>query len=192
MPLSVLYCGICSLPCEYCEFSASRKKCEQWLRENHSAEHARLYSDQALEEKMAMTTLSEDKVAKEAAKMEKAMSKEEARIERELEKKLASKVVIKRVERNKRKRITTVTGLEVFGVDIKKTAKFFANHFACGGSIAKNPQGQDEIVVQGDFANEIMQLIQKNHSSVPSENIEIVDEVKKPKKGAAEAGAPAS
>ncbi|KAJ2853336.1 Translation machinery-associated protein 22, partial [Coemansia erecta] len=160
---TILYCGVCTLPPEYCEFSASRKKCEQWLQQTHPAEHARLYSDQAITEKLAMTTLSDEKVAKEAAKMEKAMSKEEARMARELEKKMASKVVIKRVERNKRKRVTTVTGLEVFGVDLKKTAKEFANHFACGGSVSKNPQGQDEIVVQGDFSDEILQIILKKH-----------------------------
>ncbi|KAJ2591644.1 Translation machinery-associated protein 22 [Coemansia sp. RSA 1722] len=184
---TIIYCGVCTLPPEYCEFSASRKKCEQWLLQTYPAEHARLYSDQAITEKMAMTTLSDEKVAKEAAKMEKAISKEEARMARELEKKMASKVVIRRVERNKRKRVTTVTGLEVFGVDLKKTAKEFANHFACGGSVSKNPQGQDEIVVQGDFSDEILQIIVKKHPSVPSDNIELVDDVKKPKKGAASA-----
>ncbi|KAJ2697442.1 Translation machinery-associated protein 22 [Coemansia sp. IMI 203386] len=184
---TIIYCGVCTLPPEYCEFSASRKKCEQWLLQTYPVEHARLYSDQAITEKMAMTTLSDEKVAKEAAKMEKAISKEEARMARELEKKMASKVVIRRVERNKRKRVTTVTGLEVFGVDLKKTAKEFANHFACGGSVSKNPQGQDEIVVQGDFSDEILQIIIKKHPSVPSDNIELVDDVKKPKKGAASA-----
>ncbi|KAJ2237218.1 Translation machinery-associated protein 22 [Coemansia sp. RSA 485] len=184
---TIIYCGVCTLPPEYCEFSASRKKCEQWLLQTYPAEHTRLYSDQAITEKMAMTTLSDEKVAKEAAKMEKAISKEEARMARELEKKMASKVVIRRVERNKRKRVTTVTGLEVFGVDLKKTAKEFANHFACGGSVSKNPQGQDEIVVQGDFSDEILQIIVKKHPSVPSDNIELVDDVKKPKKGAASA-----
>ncbi|KAI9500476.1 Translation machinery-associated protein 22 [Coemansia spiralis] len=179
---TVLYCAICTLPPEYCEFSASKKKCEQWLKETHPAEYERLYSDQAVTEKLAMTTLSEDKVAKEAAKMEKAVSKEEARMARELEKKMASKVLIKRVERNKRKCVTSVFGLDVFGVDLKKTAKAFANHFACGGSVSKNPQGLDEIVVQGDFSEEIMELIHKLHPEIPKENIAIVEDEKKSKK----------
>ncbi|KAJ2055798.1 Translation machinery-associated protein 22 [Coemansia sp. S155-1] len=181
---SVLYCGVCTLPPEYCEFAASRKKCEEWLKGAHPAEYARLYNDQAITQKLAMTTLSEDRVAKEAAKMEKAMSKEEARMARELEKKMSSKVVIKRVERNKRKCVTSVFGLDVFGVDLKKTAKTFANHFACGGSVSKNPQGLDEIVVQGDFSEEILELICKNHPEVPRDNIELTEE-KKPKKVAA-------
>ncbi|KAI7833883.1 translation initiation factor SUI1 [Kickxella alabastrina] len=178
---TVLYCGVCTLPPEYCEFSASRKACEQWLGETHPEEYMRLYSDEALTDKMAMTTLSDDKVAKEAAKMEKAITKEEARMARDLVKKNSSRVVIKRVERNKRKCVTSIFGLDVFGVDLKKTAKMFANHFACGGSVAKNPQGLDEILVQGDFSEKILQLILKDHPEVPEANIDLTEE-KKPKK----------
>lgn len=35
----------------------------------------------------------------------------------------------------------------------------FANRFACGSSVAKNNQNQDEIVVQGDFSDELVELI---------------------------------
>ncbi|KAJ1743476.1 Translation machinery-associated protein 22 [Coemansia sp. RSA 989] len=178
----VLYCGVCSLPPEYCEFLPSRKKCEQWLKNTHPSEHERLYSDQAVADKLAMTTLSEDKEAKEAAKMEKAEQKTEARMAREMEKKMASKVVIKRMERNKRKCVTAVFGLHVFGIDLKSTAKMFASHFACGGSVAKNPQGEDEIVVQGDFSDEIRELIMKKFPSIPAENVEFGTEDKKKKK----------
>ncbi|KAJ2005314.1 Translation machinery-associated protein 22 [Coemansia thaxteri] len=174
----VLYCGVCSLPPEYCEFAASRKKCEEWLLDAHPADYARLYNDQAITDKLAMTSLSEDRAAKEAAKMEKAMQKEEARMARELEKKMASNVIIKRIERNKRKCVTSVFGLEVFGVDLKKTAKLFANHFACGGSVSKNAQGLDEIVVQGDFSDEILELINKKYPDIPKDNIELTEEKK--------------
>lgn len=44
-------------------------------------------------------------------------------------------------------------------VDLKKAAKMFANKFACGSSVAKNNQNQDEIVVQGDFSDDIRDLI---------------------------------
>ncbi|PIA12939.1 RNA binding protein-like protein Tma22 [Coemansia reversa NRRL 1564] len=178
---TVLYCDVCSLPPEYCEFSASRKKCEQWLMEAHPREHERLYGDQAIAQKMAMTTLSEDKEAKEAAKLEKAEQKNEARIARNQEKKMSSKVLIKRVERNKRKSVTSVYGLHVFGIDLKSTAKMLANHFACGGSVAKNPQGQDEIVVQGDFSHEILDLLVAKFPVIPRANIEFAAEEKKKK-----------
>ncbi|KAJ2544347.1 Translation machinery-associated protein 22 [Coemansia sp. RSA 1822] len=179
---TVLYCAVCTMPPEYCEYLPSRKKCEQWLEDTHPKVHERLYGDKAIVDKMAMSTLSEEKEAKEAAKMEKAEQKSEARIARELEAKRSSKVVIKRLERNKRKCATTVYGLHVFGIDLKSTAKMFANHFACGGSVAKNPQGQDEVVVQGDFANEVMDIILKKFPKVPRENVEIAPEEKKKKK----------
>jgi density-regulated protein DRP1 len=44
-------------------------------------------------------------------------------------------------------------------VDLKKAAKLFANKFACGSSVTKNNQGNDEIVVQGDVSDEIFDLI---------------------------------
>ncbi|KAJ1945563.1 Translation machinery-associated protein 22 [Linderina pennispora] len=177
------------MPPEYCEFSAAKKKCQEWLSSKYPEEHERLYGDAAITEKLAQTNLSEDKAAKEAARMEKAMSKEEARMARELEKKMSSRVVIKRVERNKRKCVTSVQGLEIFSVDLKKTAKNFANHFACGGSVSKNPQGQDEIVVQGDFSDEILELILKMHPEVPKDNIEQVEEKKSKKKAPGAVGA---
>ncbi|KAI8882276.1 eIF1-like protein [Backusella circina FSU 941] len=93
----------------------------------------------------------------------------------------ASRVTIKRIERTKRKSVTTVFGLDVFAVDMKKAAKMFANKFACGASVAKNNQGLDEIVVQGDFSDEIHDLILQNWPAVPEENIDKVEEKKKKK-----------
>jgi density-regulated protein DRP1 len=62
--------------------------------------------------------------------------------------------------------VTSIYGLDIFGVDLKKAAKMFANRFACGSSVAKNNQGQDEIVVQGDFSDELYQLILSNWPNV--------------------------
>ena len=53
-------------------------------------------------------------------------------------------------------------------VDLKKAAKMFANRFACGSSVAKNNQNQDEIVVQGDFSDELLDLILANWPHVGS------------------------
>ena len=43
-------------------------------------------------------------------------------------------------------------------VDLKKAAKLFANKFATGASVSKNPQGEDEIFIQGDVADEVSPL----------------------------------
>lgn len=56
---------------------------------------------------------------------QKKAAKAEAAEQRNAEKIASSKVIIKRVERNKRKFVTEVSGLEHFGLDLKKVAKEF-------------------------------------------------------------------
>ena len=41
-PLRVLYCGVCSLPTEYCEYMPDVAKCRQWLEKNFPNEFAKL------------------------------------------------------------------------------------------------------------------------------------------------------
>jgi len=53
----------------------------------------------------------------------------------------SSKVTIKRVERNKRKYVTAVSGLEAFGLENKKMSKEFGKKFATGASVTKIPSG---------------------------------------------------
>lgn len=43
-PVSVLYCKVCTLPVEYCEFGSSISKCKAWLEEEDPEEFNRLYS----------------------------------------------------------------------------------------------------------------------------------------------------
>ena len=57
----------------------------------------------------------------------------------------------------------------------------FANRFACGSSVAKNNQNQDEIVVQGDFSDDLHDLILAQWPQVPEDNIDLVEETKKKK-----------
>ena len=91
-------------------------------------------------------------------------------------------MTIKRIERNKRKHVTAIHGLEAFGVDLKKAAKQFASKFATGSSVTKNAQGQEEVVVQGDVSDEILEMIEGEVGvlkGIPPDNVEIVEEKKK-------------
>ena len=47
------------------------------------------------------------------------------------------------------------------GIDLKKASKLFAQKFATGSSVTKNPQGQEDITVQGDVTDEI---VRSSHS----------------------------
>jgi translation initiation factor 1 (eIF-1/SUI1) len=71
-------------------------------------------------EDLQSSVSAQERAAKDAAKKEAKAAANEAR---DSERKAASKILIKRVERNKRKFVTVVIGLEVFGLENKKIAK---------------------------------------------------------------------
>jgi len=179
-PVAVLYCQVCTFPVEYCEFGSSLTRCKEWLKEEDKELHGKYYSEEALQAKMGMLTIeAQNKLEKDTAKKE---AKAEAKAEAALKKKLASQVTIKRIERTKRKHVTSIHGLEAFDIDLKKAAKQLAGRFATGASVTKNLQGQDEIVVQGDVADEVVEMIEKGEGvlkGVPKGNVEIVEEKKK-------------
>ncbi|KAG1173286.1 hypothetical protein G6F70_005945 [Rhizopus microsporus] len=174
--------SVCTMPLEYCEFSGTQEKCKLWLKEHDEDKYNEVYGIKGITEGMENTSLEEESNGKDTRTIVKDKSaKLEAKLEREIKKKMASRVLIKRNERNKRKCVTTIHGLDIFGVDLKKAAKMFANRFACGSSVAKNNQGQDEIVVQGDFSDDIYNIILTHWPNVPEENIDKIEEKKKKK-----------
>ncbi|KAL6946753.1 hypothetical protein ACO0RG_000919 [Hanseniaspora osmophila] len=165
----VVYCGVCSFPIEYCEFSGKLKKCKVWLQEEHPELFTKFYGSES-EGSADGADGSGDGVDGSDAdnkekKLEKSLKKleikEENRDKRELQKKLNSKIVIKTIERTKRKRVVAITGLEVFEIDMKKLSKTFASKFATGCSVSKNVEKKEEIIVQGDVADQVEVYIQK-------------------------------
>ena len=75
-------------------------------------------------------------------------------------------------------------------IDLKKVAKYFASRFATGSSVSKNNQGEDEIVIQGDVAYEVEELMLDAddkkaaamfEGKIAGDQIDIVDEKKKKK-----------
>ncbi|KAI8445617.1 translation initiation factor SUI1 [Phakopsora pachyrhizi] len=186
----VLYCRICTFPIEYCEYGQSISKCKKWLLKEFPEKYEKLYpsldnlqlESLSLEEKQKL-----EKAHKEALKKE---AKQEAKAERVREKVLSTKVTVRTVERTKRKRITTIHGLDSFGIDLKKLAKLFASRFATGSSVTKNNQGEDEIVIQGDVSDEVLDLFEETsgkfadiigNGKIPDDNIVFVDDTKKKK-----------
>ena len=85
------------------------------------------------------------------------------------------------MERNKRKYVTAVSGLEAFGHDLKKASKDFGKKFATGSSVTKTASGGEEIVVQGDLSDEIWEWLVEAQGGykVPEENVECVEDKKK-------------
>ncbi|KAL5686340.1 hypothetical protein EMGR_002974 [Emarellia grisea] len=196
----VVYCGVCTLPPEvralvflsarppelplfaYCEFGGTAKKCEEWLKDNHAELYQRLYSEEALSSNLSELSVSvRERAAKDAAKKEAKAAAAEAR---DAERKAAAKVQIKRVERNKRKHVTVITGLEVHGLENKKVAKELGKKFATGSSVTKSPAGVEEITVQGDVSEDVKEwLLELYGKEIPESNIELVEDKKKKTSG---------
>lgn len=132
-----------------------------------------------------MSSLSVDaqkRAAKDTAKKEAKAAAAESKLQ---EKRENSKILIKRVERTKRKYVTVVSGLEHFDLDLKKISKDFGKKFATGSSVTKTPSGGEEIVVQGDVSDEIFDIFVDSHEykdKIPEDredHVECIEDKKK-------------
>uniref|UniRef100_A0A3B3R639 Density-regulated protein n=2 Tax=Paramormyrops kingsleyae TaxID=1676925 RepID=A0A3B3R639_9TELE len=170
-PLKVLYCGVCSLPTEYCEYMPEPAKCRQWLEKNFPDEFAKM---------VVGSTPKQDAADGEAPspgeEEEKKKQKRGGRGQIKQKKKtVPQKVTIAKIPRAKKKYVTRVCGLNTFGIDLKEAQRFFAQKFSCGASVT----AEDEIIIQGDFTDEIIDVIQDKWPEVDDDSIEDLGEVKK-------------
>jgi translation initiation factor 1 (eIF-1/SUI1) len=100
------------------------------------------------------------------------------------------RICLARESRGKKKYTTVVTGLASYGthcygyivkflqligvayyyncflgivdIDLKAASKFFASRFSCGSSVT----GEDEIVIQGDFKDDLFDILPEKWSEV--------------------------
>ncbi|KAI9740388.1 MAG: Translation machinery-associated protein 22 [Cirrosporium novae-zelandiae] len=126
----------------------------------------------------SLSVEAQKRAQKDATKKAAQAAKAE---EREAERIASSTVIIKRIERNKRKYVTSIQGLEAFGLDNKKIAKELGKKFATGSSMTKLPGGiGEEIVVQGDVSDDVIDWLEEKYGDkVPSDNVEFVEDKKK-------------
>uniref|UniRef100_A0A2K5RQS7 Density-regulated protein n=1 Tax=Cebus imitator TaxID=2715852 RepID=A0A2K5RQS7_CEBIM len=143
-PLQVLYCGVCSLPTEYCEYMSDVANCRQWLEKNFPNEFANLTVENSPKQE---TGISEG----QGTAGEEEEKKKQKRGRR---KDLTRKVTIANIPRAKKKHVTTVCGLATFEIDLKEAQRFFAQKFFCSASVT----GEDEIIIQGDFTDDIIDV----------------------------------
>lgn len=104
--MDLVYCNICSVPPEYCEFGSQLDKCKAWLKSAHNELFEQLYPNEvekdlsALAEGVSILSLDQN-------------------IEKQTKKKVhqpvKDKVQIKREARTKRKSTVSVFGLHFYG-----------------------------------------------------------------------------
>uniref|UniRef100_A0A2P2IJP4 Translation machinery-associated protein 22 n=1 Tax=Rhizophora mucronata TaxID=61149 RepID=A0A2P2IJP4_RHIMU len=169
-PVRVLYCAVCSLPAEYCEFGPNFEKCKPWLIENApdlypdllkeaNAKDADKVADQ-FQSTGIFSTAGDAAAPSGTAAGTSAPQQEVKRLPGgKIKKKEKPEVVIEKVTRNKRKSITTVKGLELFGVKLSDASKKLGKKFATGASVVKGPTEKEQIDVQGDIAYDIVDFL---------------------------------
>lgn len=111
-PRQVVYCAVCTFPPEYCEFGPSPSKCRNWLHKHQPELYAKLWSDEAISSNLAnLTTKQAEDLEREAAKKERKTVAKEERARAEM---AASRIVLKKEARTKRKVTTSIVGLHLF------------------------------------------------------------------------------
>lgn len=162
-PLAVDYCGVCSMPPEYCEYAPEPAKCYDWMKANLPDHYSRI--EESLSAQLEAVAIEGKRQTRGGKALKKVKIKEEC----------VQRLCISRSQRTKRKSVTIVVGLRTFEIDLKKASKSFAQHFSCGSSVT----GEDEIVVQGDVYDNIADFIKDKWPQVTDDCIKYIGDQKR-------------
>ena len=157
---SVPYCPITGVPFEFCEFTPKIKECREYFEANYSKYYPDVEGEEGLAELMErLGMIGGDAASKKAQSAKQKGGGGEGGGGGGGKKKEAApaQVVIELNNRNKKKHITVVKGLEGFpSVDPANAAKLFGKRFACGSALKKGANGQsDSIEIQGSCRDEL-------------------------------------
>ncbi|XP_030448544.2 translation machinery-associated protein 22 [Syzygium oleosum] len=191
-PVKVPYCAACSMPAEYCEFAPDFEKCKPWLLQNAPELYPDLLkeadekeADKVSEQLQSVgisSSGSRDGAASTAPRGDSSSNKPEE-VKRlpggKVKKKDKQEVVIEKVIRNKRKCITVVKGLELFGIKLSDASKKLGKKFATGASVVKGPTDKEQIDVQGDISLDIVEFLTETWPDVPEAAIYFIEDGKK-------------
>ncbi|XP_010242230.1 PREDICTED: translation machinery-associated protein 22-like [Nelumbo nucifera] len=190
-PVRVLYCPVCSLPAEYCEFGPDFEKCKPWLIENAPELYPDLLKDRnnkqvdKVSEQLQSVGISSgggDVAATVIPSGGTSTSKQEE-VKRlpggKIKKKEKQEIIIEKIVRNKRKCVTVVKGLDLFGIKLSDASKKLGKKFATGASVVKGPTEKEQIDVQGDIAYDIMEFITETWPDVPETAIYFIEDGRK-------------
>lgn len=143
-PLVVDYCPVTGAPAEFNDFlpkdSDEYKKWKAFTEGQLEGTASRSHQQQHLTAATGKTAELSLKDAQTSVAEKKQSGK--------AKKKVAQEVLITRAVRNKKKCVTTVAGLEHFGVKLGEAAKVFGKKFASGASVTKTATGGEEIDIQ--------------------------------------------
>lgn len=184
-PLKVLYCGNCSLPPEYCDFSSDTDRCREWLEKYLPDEFSRIMtcsgtaggddSDEKKRQKRGGKGMVKSKKKDDGPKQVSFFLSTIYVFVQQFAYSYIFQVCLSRAPRGKKKSVTVVTGLSTFSIDLKVAAKFFGTKFACGSSVT----GDDEIVIQGDVKDDLFDIIPEKWPQIDEDYIEDLGDLKR-------------
>lgn len=187
-PVRVLYCSVCSLPAEYCEFGPDFEKCKPWLIKNAPELYPDLLKEASekeadkVSEQLQSVGISSGAGNETAPSGQTSTSKQEE-VKRlpggKIKKKEKQEVIIEKVVRNKRKCITIVKGLDLFGIKLGDASKKLGKKFATGASVVKGPTDKEQIDVQGDISYDIVEFVTDTWPDVPETAIYFIEDGRK-------------
>lgn len=149
-PLSVVYCGVCSMPPEFCEFGACYEQCRQWI-ESNCPDIINLATS------VGNTNILDgtDSASVPAAKPRGSGAAAPKKLAN-----LQTRILISRIQRQKKKFVTAVVGLDTIpDVKIKDIAKLFGKKFSSGASVGETATGAKEVTIQGDVSFDVPPLL---------------------------------
>jgi len=162
-PATVDYCHVCSLPPDFCIWGPCWDKCKPVCMEMFLYLYPELAGGDCGEAKQKAQAADEKAKVKELPGGKKTRAK-------------SPEVLIRKLTRGGRKCVTSIAGLEGFGVKPEAAAKLFKKKFACGSAPVKGEPGQpDTVDIQGDFEDEVIQLIVENFKEIPKKKISVVE-----------------
>uniref|UniRef100_A0A3B5MVK2 Density-regulated protein n=1 Tax=Xiphophorus couchianus TaxID=32473 RepID=A0A3B5MVK2_9TELE len=158
-------------PLKYCEYMPEPAKCRQWLEKNFPDVFAKMTVGNAPKQESG-TGEAPPSGEEEEKKKQKRGGRGQIK---QKKKTVPQKVTIAKIPRAKKKYVTRVCGLATFDIDLKEAQRFFAQKFSCGASVT----AEDEIIIQGDFTDDIIDVIQEKWPEVDDDSIDDLGEVKK-------------
>ncbi|OAE28910.1 hypothetical protein AXG93_2369s1040 [Marchantia polymorpha subsp. ruderalis] len=188
IPQQVLYCpgsrstnlSVCSLPAEYCEYGPDFEKCKPWLIKNAPELYPELAKEAADKTAEQLEGLEVSSASKSQGSTSDSKPEEVKKLPGgKVKKKEKPEVVVEKVVRNKRKCVTIIKGLDMFGVKLSDASKKLGKKFASGASVVKGPTEKEQIDVQGDIMYDIVEFITETWTNVPESAIYFMEEGRK-------------
>jgi density-regulated protein len=163
--IDVAYCPTCTFPAEMCEYSGVFEKCKPWLKEQLDAEEAAALDDASEKGRKRRILTEKEKVDRILAGTGK--------------KKVDQAIVLDSKTIRGKKKITTVAGLDLFGVNLTDASRDFKKTFSCGAGVVEEVGVLPMIEVQGHVVPQLMEMLPRKYPQISIQQIFVMEGKKK-------------